>query len=128
MNRHWSVSNHLVTDQKTKIFQLRRSRLSKRRILLRNDRSILLDKENHSIERIERLNPFLSWYQSTLHSLSRTVARAKINSPSRFTRGGWTFSKWQQKFQLTLISLTLKIILISTSFAKSTKTTSFRKQ
>jgi hypothetical protein len=44
VNRHWSISTHLVTDQKTKIIQLRRSKLSKRRILLRNDRLILLDK------------------------------------------------------------------------------------
>jgi hypothetical protein len=58
MNRHWSISTHLITDQKTKIIQLRRSRLSKRRILLRNDRSILLSKKNHSIERMKRLNSF----------------------------------------------------------------------
>jgi hypothetical protein len=58
MNRHWLISTHLITDQKTRIIQLRRSRLSKRRILLRNDRSILLNKKNHSTERIERLNSF----------------------------------------------------------------------
>jgi hypothetical protein len=103
MNRHWSISTHLVTDQKTRIIQLRRSRLSKRRILLRNDRSTLLDKKNHSTERIERLNPFLSWYQSIQHSLSRTVIRAKINSSSRFTKSDWTFSK-QTSFSFFIFS------------------------
>ncbi len=85
MNRHWSIFTHLVTDQKTRIIQLRRNRLSKRRILLRNDRSILLNKKNSSIERIERLNSFLSWYQSIQHSLLRMIIKAKINSSSRFT-------------------------------------------
>jgi hypothetical protein len=64
MNRHWSVSTHVVTDQKTKIIQLRKSRLSKRRISLRNDRSTLLNKKTHSTERIERFNSLLSLYQS----------------------------------------------------------------
>jgi hypothetical protein len=104
MNRHWSVSTHLVTNQKTKIIQLRRSRLSKRRILLRNDRSILLNKKNHSIESIERLNSLLSWYQSIQHSLLRTVVRAKINSPSRFTKSDWTFSKFFIFFHNQLFS------------------------
>jgi hypothetical protein len=161
MNRHWSISTHLVTDQKTRIIQLRRSKLSKRRILLRNNRSTLLDKKNHSTERIERFNPF-DLDISQFNSLSRTVVRAKENSSSRFTKDDWTFSKqtsssfffsqstffsvkflstflsvkflnwllsrWQAKYQSILISLILKIILILTSFAKSTKTTSFRKQ
>jgi hypothetical protein len=62
VNRHWSVSTHLVTDQKTRIIQLRRSRLSKRRILLRIDRSILLDK------RIIQLNVLNDWTLFTLIS------------------------------------------------------------
>jgi hypothetical protein len=90
MNRHWSVSTHLVTDQKTKIIQLRRSRLSKRRILLRIDRSILLDK------RIIQLNVSNDWTLFTLISVNSSrcyAARAKINSPSQSTRDDWTFSK-----------------------------------
>ncbi len=40
MNQHWSVQHRLEDDN----ILLRRSKLSKRRILLRNDRLILLDK------------------------------------------------------------------------------------
>ncbi len=60
MNRHWSVfySSRYRSEDEDNFYQLRRSKLSKRRILLRNDRSILLDKKNHSTERIERLNSF----------------------------------------------------------------------
>ncbi len=87
MNRHWSVSTHLVTDQKTRIIELRRSRLSKRRILLRNDRSTLLDKKDHSTERIERLNPFdldISQLISLLRSpsenqLTVTIHKRRLN-------------------------------------------------
>jgi hypothetical protein len=97
MNRHWSVSTHLVTDQKTRIIQLRRSRLSKRRILLRIDRSILLDKK------IIQLNVSNDWIHFTLISVNSSrcyAARAKNNSSSRFTKDDWTFSK-QQTFHFS---------------------------
>ncbi len=155
MNRHWSVSTHLVTDQKTKIIQLRRNRLSTRRILLRNDRSILLNKKNHSTERIERSNSFdldINQFISLLRSSSEnqlivTIHKRRLNffeanklfiffshnqlfSQSNFLAKflSWLLSRWQAKYQSTLISLILKTILILTSLAKSIKTTSFRKQ
>ncbi len=127
MNRHWSVSTHLVTDQETEITQLRRSRLSKRRISLRNDRSILLNKKNHSIERIERLNSFdldinqsislscyLQFERKTIHrhDSQRTIelfrnkqicSHNQISSSSNLAN----FSRCQQKFQSILISLIL---------------------
>ncbi len=149
MNRHWSISIHLVTDQKTRIIELRRSRLSKRRILLRNDRSILLNKKNHSTERIERLNFFvlisinstlaISYSSQSENQLIVTIHKERLNffevfhfsSQSIFFSikfSSWLLSRCQQKFQSILIFLILKIILILTSFAKSTKMISFRKQ
>ncbi len=151
MNRHWSVSTHLVTDQKTRIIQLRRSRLSKRRILLRIDRSILLDKKNHSTEPIERLNSFY-FDQSSYLAVLISAVRAKNNSSSRFTKNDWNFSKqtnfsffsqstffsikflswllsrWQAKYQSILIFLILNLKTSTLSFARSTKTFSCRQQ
>jgi hypothetical protein len=107
MNRHWSVFTHLVTDQKTKIIQLRRSRLSKRRILLRIYRSTLLDK------RIIQLNVSNDWIHFTLISINSSrcyAARAKNNSSSRFTKSDWTFSKQTILLSQSNSLLTIKLI------------------